>query len=186
MCIGSTCACVHVSVRLKPDWIEPAQLFRLGIVDSGEGKTPAFKQMAGLLFKMQAEENKRRVPFIEADKAEYAVYEMRKKTAISKKKAEEARKIGEEMAAFQLRMVRPVNRFIGGDVTPEKIIEIMRDNDGSTTQLDDECDLFELLAGRYQDLPNLNLWLKGYSGGVPLSMERRGGSVIVEKPSLHC
>ena len=60
----------------------------------------------------------------------------------------------------------------------------MRDNDGSTSQLDDEGELFELLAGRYQELPNLNPWLKGYSGGVPFAMERKGGSTIVENPNL--
>ncbi len=182
--VASSCVCGRVGVRLKPDWVEPAQLFLLGIVNSGEGKTPAFKQMAGQLFKMQADENRRRAKAIEADKAEYAVYEMKKKVAISKKRTEEARQIAEEMAAFQLRMARPENRFLGGDVTPEKITEIMRDNNGSTAQLDDEGELFELLAGRYQDLPNLNPWLKGYSGGVPLTMERKGGSVIVENPNL--
>ena len=182
--VASACACGRVSVRLKPDWIEPAQLFLLGIVDSGEGKTPAFKKMAGQLFKTQAEENKRLLRFIEADKAELEVLQAQKKAAVGKKEIEKARCIAEKITEFQSKMARPVNRFIGGDVTPERLAEIMRDNDGATSQMDDEGELFELLAGRYQDLPNLDPWLKGYSGGVPLAMERKGGSIIVDEPNL--
>jgi hypothetical protein len=138
--------------------------------------------MTHTLFKAQADENKRRAVKIEADKAELEVLQARKNEAVKKKQTQDARAIAEEIAAFPA--VRLMSRFIGGDVTPERLTEIMRDNDGATAQLDDEGELFELLAGRYQELPNLNPWLKGYSGGVPLTMERKGGSTIVDNPAL--
>lgn len=180
--VASACACGRIGVQLKAGWYEPAQIFLLGVLDSGEGKTPVFKAMAGTLFRVQAEENKRRAVQIEADKAELEVLYARKGEAVKKKQTQEARALAEKIAAFPA--VHIMGRFIGGDVTPERLAEIMRDNDGSTAQLDDEGELFELLAGRYQDLPNLNPWLKGYSGGVPLTMERKGGSTIVESPNL--
>ena len=180
--VGSACACGRIGVQLKPDWFEPAQLFILGVLDSGEGKTPSFKQMAGQLFRYQAQENKVRAVAIEADKAALEVLYARKQAAVKKKDEDEARSIAEKIANFQQTTL--MKRFVGGDVTPEKIAEILQDNGGATAQLDDEGELFELLAGRYQDLPNLNPWLKGYSSGVPLTMERKGGSVIVDKPNL--
>lgn len=180
--VASACACGRVGIQLKPDWYEPAQVFLLGVMDSGEGKTPAFRKMAALPFQMQADENRRRVLQIEGDKAEMEVLQARKAEAVRKKQPEEARKLAEEITAFPSQHM--MGRFIGGDITPEKLAEIMRDNDGSTAQLDDEGELFELLAGRYQDMPDLNPWLKGYSGGVPFTMERKGGSTIVEKPNL--
>lgn len=180
--IASACACGRIGVQLKAGWYEPAQLFLLGVLDSGEGKTPVFKAMTKTLFQAQADENKRRAVKIEADKAELEVLFARKNEAVKKKQTQEARAIAEEIAAFPA--VRLMSRFIGGDVTPERLTEIMRDNNGATAQLDDEGELFELLAGRYQDMPNLNPWLKGYSGGVPLTMERKGGSTIVENPNL--
>ena len=180
--IASACACGRIGVQLKAGWYEPAQLFLLGVLDSGEGKTPVFKAMTKTLFQAQVDENKRRAVKIEADKAELEVLLARKNEAVKKKQTQEARAIAEEIAAFPA--VRPMSRFIGGDVTPERLTEIMRDNDGATSQLDDEGELFELLAGRYQELPNLNPWLKGYSGGVPFAMERKGGSTIVENPNL--
>lgn len=180
--VASACACGRIGIQLKPDWYEPAQMFLLGVMDSGEGKTPAFKKMAALPFQIQADENKRRALKIEGDKAELEVLQARKAEAVKKRQPEEARKLAEEIAAFP--SLHTMSRFIGGDVTPEKLAEIMRDNDGSTAQLDDEGELFELLAGRYQDMPDLNPWLKGYSGGVPFTMERKGGSTIVEKPNL--
>jgi replicative DNA helicase len=180
--VASACACGRIGVQLKPDWYEPAQLFLLGVLDSGEGKTPAFRHMAGQLFKYQAEINKLRAVQIESDKAAMDVLSAKKQAAIKGKDTQEARAIAEEIAQFP--EVHTMSRFIGGDVTPERIAEIMRDNDGATAQLDDEGELFELLAGRYQDLPNLNPWLKGYSGGVSLTMERKGGSTIVDNPNL--
>ncbi|NLI22312.1 MAG: DUF3987 domain-containing protein [Clostridiales bacterium] len=180
--VASACACGRIGVQLKAGWYEPAQLFLLGVLDSGEGKTPVFKSMTRTLFLSQADENKRRAVKIEADKAELEVLFARKNEAVKKKQTREARAIAEEIAAFPA--VRLMNRFIGGDVTPERITEIMQNNDGATAQLDDEGELFELLEGRYQDMPNLNPWLKGYSGGVPFAMERKGGSTIVENPNL--
>lgn len=180
--VASACACGRVKVRLKPDWEEPAQLFLLGVMGSGEGKTPSFRKMAGRLFKVQAEENRRRLVSIEADKAEMEVLQARKAAAVKKKDKAAAREIAEEIARFP--MARMMNRFTGGDVTPERLTEIMRDNDGATAILDDEGELFELLAGRYQDLPNLNPYLQGYSGGKPLTVERKSGSIIVEDPAL--
>ena len=183
--VASACACGRIGVNLKAGWYEPAQLFLLAVLDSGEGKTPVFKAMAGTLFRVQADENKRRAIQIEADKAELEVLCARKNAAVKGNKTnntQEARAIAAEIAAFPA--VHIMSRFIGGDVTPERLTEIMRDNDGATAQLDDEGELFELLTGRYQELPNLNPWLKGYSGGVPLTMERKGGSTIVDNPSL--
>ena len=180
--VASACTCGRIGVQLKPDWYEPAQLFLLGILDSGEGKTPAFRHMAGQLFKYQAEVNKQRAIQIESDKAALDVLSTKKQAAIKSKDTKEARAIAEEIAEFP--EVHLMNRFIGGDVTPERIAEIMRDNNGATAQLDDEGELFELLAGRYQELPNLNPWLKGYSGGVSLTMERKGGSTIVDNPNM--
>ena len=180
--VASACACGRIGVNLKAGWYEPAQLFVLAVLDSGEGKTPVFKAMTRTLFQAQADENKRRAVQIEADKAELEVLHARKCEAVKKKQAQDARAIAEEMASFPA--VRLMSRFIGGDVTPERLTEIMRDNEGATAQLDDEGELFELLAGRYQELPNLNPWLKGYSGGTPLTMERKGGSTIVDNPGL--
>ena len=180
--VASACTCGRIGVQLKPDWYEPAQLFLLGVLDSGEGKTPAFRHMAGQLFKYQADVNKQRAVQIESDKAALDVLSAKKQAAIKKKDTKEARAIAEEIAEFPV--VHLMNRFIGGDVTPERLAEIMRDNDGATAQLDDEGELFELLSGRYQDMPNLNPWLKGYSGGVSLTMERKGGSTIVDNPNL--
>ena len=180
--VASACACGRIGVQLKAGWYEPAQLFILGVLDSGEHKTPVFRDMTRTLFQTQAEVNKRRAVQIEADKAELEVLQARKNEAVKKKQTQEARAVAEEIASFPA--VRLMSRFIGGDVTPERLTQIMRDNGGATAQLDDEGELFEMLEGRYQDMPNLNPWLKGYSGGVPFAMGRKGGSTIVENPAL--
>ena len=180
--VSSSCAAGVASVRLKHDWIEPAHLFLLCVMESGDGKTPAFRHMTRRLYAYQLEENRRRLVHVEQDKASVETLHAQKAAAVKKGHVEEARRIAAEIAQFP--MTRMLNRFIGGDVTPERMPDIMRDNGGATAVLDDEGEIFDILCGRYSDMPNLAPFLHGHSGGKPLQVERKGGGVLVEKPSV--
>lgn len=185
-CIGlgvaSACGCGKIRLNIREDWTEPNQLYMLVVMDSGSAKTPVFKKMTDVLFSTQAEENQRRAVQIKQDEAEIEVLRAEKADAIKKKNTAKAREFAEKIAKFPA--LYPMRRFIGSDVTPEAYPEIMQENNGATAILDDEGDLFELLAGRYQDTPSLNPFLKGYNGS-PLEAHRKGRpSVIVPKANL--
>lgn len=185
-CIGlgvaSACGCGKISLNIREDWTEAGQLYLLIAMDSGSAKTPVFKKMTDVLFQSQAEENQRRADQIRQDEAEKEVLQAQKSEAVKKKNVERARELAKKIAT--LPAVYPQRRFIGSNVTPEAYPEIMQENNGATAILDDEGDLFELLAGRYQDAPTLDPFLKGYNGS-PLESHRRGRpSVVVTKASL--
>lgn len=180
--VASSCACGHVRVRVREGWEEPVQLFLLGILDSSEGKSPAFGKMCSLLFERQAEENQRRAVQIARDAAAIATMEAEKAKAIKKGSRADAEAIAEQIAQYPV--THPLRRFIQGNVTPEAIPDIMQENGGATAQMDDEGELFEVLAGRYQDVPSLDPWLKGYTGTTPLESMRRGRCVTVNKPAM--
>lgn len=185
-CIGlgvaSACGCGKIRVSIREDWTEPGQLYMLVVMDSGSAKTPAFKKLTDVLFQTQAEENQRRAVQIEQDKAAKEVLQAEKAEAVRKKNTAKAREIAERIATYPA--MYPMRRFIGSNVTPEAYPDIMLENEGATAILDDEGDLFELLAGRYQDSPTLDPFLKGYNAS-PLESHRRGRpSVVVPKASL--
>ena len=185
-CIGlgvaSACGCGKIRLNIRDEWTEQGQLYILVVMDSGSAKTPTFKKMTDLLFSTQAEENQRRAVQIKQDEAEIEVLKAEKADAIKKKNVARAREFAEKIAKFPA--VYPMRRFIGSNVTPETYPEIMQENAGATAILDDEGDLFELLAGRYQDAPTLDPFLKGYNGS-PLESHRRGRpSVVVPHANL--
>lgn len=178
---ASACACGCAKVAIRPDWEEPCQLFLLVVMGSGEGKSPTFSRMTKPLFEKQAEENQRRQVQIAKDAAMVDTLAAKKAQAVKKGKVEEAQALAQEIA--ETPVMHPMRRFVGGDVTPEAIPEVMAENGGSTSILDDEGELLELLSGRYQERPNLDPLLKGYTGSV-LSITRRGRSVVVNHPAL--
>jgi len=185
-CIGlgvaSACGCGKIRVNIREDWTEAGQLYMLVVMDSGSAKTPTFKKMTDLLFYTQAEENQRRAVQIKQDEAEIEVLRAEKADAVKKKNTARAREFAEKIVKFPA--VYPMRRFIGSNATPEAYPEIMQENDGATAILDDEGDLFELLAGRYQDTPTLDPFLKGYNGST-LEAHRKGRpSVVVPKANL--
>lgn len=180
--VASSCACGRVRVQIREGWEEAAQLYLLGILDSGEGKSPAFGKMCSILFEWQAEENQRRAVQIARDAAAIATLEANKAKAIKKGNSKDAEAIAEQIAKYPV--THPLRRFIQGNVTPEAVPDIMMENGDATAQMDDEGELFEVLAGRYQDIPSLDPWLKGYTGTTPLQSIRRGRCVTVNKPAM--
>ena len=66
----------------------------------------------------------------------------------------------------------------------EKQKAIKKGDREAVAQLDDEGDLFDLLQGRYQDIPDLSSWLQGYSGGASVELRRRGGSISAEHAAV--
>ena len=178
---ASACACGRAKVAIRDGWEEPCQLFLMVVMGSGEGKSPTFRKMTNTLFEQQAEENLRRNVQIAQDAAAIDALQARKSQAIKKGRTEEAKEMAREIA--ETPVMHPMRRFVGGDVTPEALPEVMQENGGATSILDDEGELLELLSGRYQERPNLDALLKGYTGSV-ISITRRGRSVVVNNPAL--
>ncbi|NGM83378.1 DUF3987 domain-containing protein [Paenibacillus sp. 7124] len=76
-------------------------------------------------------------------------------------------------------------RFIADDVTPEKLIGLLQENNERMALLSSEGGLFEMLDGkRYSTMPNLDVYLKGYTGDY-LTVDRIGRKTeMLEEPIL--
>ena len=183
--VASACACGRGKIQVDVDWYERIQLYILCAMNSGQGKSPTYKRMTSLLFDKQQKENKVRKIAIEQAKAEMDVLQSKRAAAIKKPKKEEAKEAAREAAReiAEFSMPHLLRRFMSGNVTPEKMAEILMENDGSSSVMDDEGELFDLLAGRYNDNPDLGPYLHGYSA-EPVQMERRSGTILVDKANI--
>ena len=180
--VGSACITGRVFVQLKPDWKEPGWAFLLVVAKPGDGKSPCYKHLASPLFDWQTEQNRARRVQVEQTAALRAMLEAEKQKAIKKGDREAVRLAVQELA--EQAQVFEIGRFIGGNTTPEAFVQLMSENGGAVAQLDDEGDLFDLLQGRYQDIPDLSPWLQGYSGGASVELRRRGGSISAEHAAV--
>ena len=180
--VGSACITGRVFVQLKPDWKEPGWAFLLVVAKPGDGKSPCYKHLTSPLFDWQTEQNRARRVQVEQTAALRAMLEAEKQKAIKKGDREAVRlavqELAEQAQAFE------IGRFIKGNTTPEAFVQLMSENGGAVAQLDDEGDLFDLLQGRYQDIPDLSPGLQGYSGGASVELRRRGGSISAEHAAV--
>ena len=90
----------------------------------------------------------------------------------SKGKAEidEVRKASEALSGYQ--DIKPL-RYYGDDVTTEKLVSMIAENDGKAAIFSPEGGIFDLLKGMYTRYVNIDVFLKGYSGD-PIRVDRIG------------
>ena len=179
---GSACITGRVFVQLKPDWREPGWAFLLVVAKPGEGKTPSFNHLVNPLLDWQTAQNGARRIQVEQSNAQRAMLEAEKAKAIKKGDKEAVRLAVQELA--EQEQVFEVGRFVRGNTTPEAFVQLMSENHGAVAQLDDEGDLFDMLQGRYQEIPDLSPWLQGYSGGASVELRRRSGSLFAENAAV--
>lgn len=180
--VSSACAVGRVGLRLSPDWVEPGQLFLMGIAPPTSGKSPVFSQMLSPLMAIFDDQQKRQAVQNARQYALRETIEAQATTAKKKGNRDEAMRLAEELAS-----IPPVDegqRYFSGDVTPEHLIQLMARNGGRLAQLDDEGQLLDMACGRFSDLPDLSPWLKGYTGGQNLQVGRKNGSFVAENASL--
>lgn len=166
----SLCVQGKFYVKVKADWIEPINLYMIVIGRPSERKSPVLTEIEKPIFSYMNEENERRRPEIKK-------YELQKKILNGKLKTiqEALAKNGKNNTytmqdAFNcqeeidnLEEVKPL-MLVMDDTTPEALVEAMKQNKEKMGILSAEGGLFGVMAGRYSNDVNIDIFLKGYSG----------------------
>lgn len=185
-------------------WKESLNLYTVVIAPPSERKSPVLREVTEPVYEYEDRENRRRAP--EVDK--FRSQEKMLVTAISKiedelsknisgrketfnPSAKEKQRIDEEYLFFQQDNLRELResavhplRLIADDVTPEKLIEIMNENNGKVSIISAEGGIFDIIAGRYSDRPNMDIFLKAYPGDQ-VKVDRKSGQCLsIDHPSL--
>lgn len=173
----------------KPNWIEPVNIFALNIMEPSERKSAVANAMTKPLTVFEERENMRNAAKIAASSMHKNLLEKRRRMledAIVKRKAGEdwedkVNAISEEIASF--KELKPLKLYVD-DVTTEKLISLLADNNGEMSIISTEGGIFDTLAGTYSKMVNIDVFLKGYSGDS-IRVERIGRTgVAVNSPRL--
>lgn len=173
-------------VRPKPDWTEPVNTFIAVFMPPSERKSAVCSAMGRPMNEYEKEWNREHAAEIEFGKSQRSILQRRlkaleDKAAKGKAEMEEVRRASEELSDF--REVKPL-RYYGDDVTTEKLVSMISDNDGRAAIFSPEGGIFDLLKGMYTRYVNIDVFLKGYSGD-PIRVDRIGrDSEVIYDPVL--
>ncbi len=151
----------RVTVQVDGPWIEGTNVYTVTAMPASAGKSPAFKHMLGPINDFEAD-------LIEASAKDIQDREIRRKM-IEKDIADAIKATDHTRAstfADELRSLPPIPppRLIAEDITPEKLAMVMAEQDGRMALVSTEGGLFQIMAGRYTDASNLDIFLQAWSG----------------------
>ncbi|MFR1510381.1 MAG: YfjI family protein [Coprococcus sp.] len=181
-------------VLVKPDWIEPVNLYTVVIARPSERKSPSIKLVFQPVYSYTEDTNKRLAGEIAAYKAKKKVLKGRidavEKSLTSDKPKytlEDDLKLREELRELEEEPVNEV-RLIVDDVTAEGLLLVLKENNERLALVSAEGGVFLIMAGQYgaknTKNTNIDIYLKAYSG-EPYTSDRAGReSVRLKEPLL--
>lgn len=177
-------------VELEQNYQEPLNVWTVVALEPGNRKTAvlqavtkplmewerkATEQVSGEIVKKEAE-RKNQEAQINSLRSQYA-----------KAKATEAEDLGKEIVHLETTLpeIPSIPRLWAQDITPEKLGQLMADNDEKMSVLSDEGGIFDILAGRYSGgIPNLDLFLQSHAGASVRVDRGSRKSVYMHAPAL--
>jgi replicative DNA helicase len=178
-------------VEGSPGWLEPVNLYTVTALPPASRKTSVFSSMISPITAFEVAEYERtRVQIAMAEQEKRMAEKSRamaEDKALKSQGSErehwsmEARNLEETLSNMN---VPSTPRFVADDVTPEKLAVIMSEQRGRIAILSDEGGPFEMMAGRYSEKPNFEIYLKGHPG-VDVRIDRKNGtSIHIRKPAI--
>jgi replicative DNA helicase len=157
----SLCISRRVSVQVDGPWVEGTNIYTVTAMNASAGKSPAVKHMFGPI-------NDFEVDLIEAAAKEIDDRELERKL-IEKDIADALKRNDKTQAGTftdELRSKPPIAkpRLIAEDITPEKLAMVMAEQGGRLALVSTEGGVFQIMAGRYSEASNLDIFLQAWSG----------------------
>ncbi|WP_310877586.1 YfjI family protein [Priestia megaterium] len=188
LAILSTVLAKKTNVRAYGDWVEPVNLYTIVVLPPANRKSAVFDLMKFPLVKHEQNEQKRMIETMNGIKA--------KRSALNKRKEKlehDYAKSGEEEIIKEITSLEEelnaiekitVPRFIVDDITQERLIGIMVENEERIAILSAEGGIFEIIGGRYSNgKSNVEIFLKGHSGDY-CAVDRMGRTEALNNPAL--
>ncbi len=164
--ILSTCIQGKYRIRGKADWVEPLNTYMLEIAPPSERKSAVQHAMVRPVSDFEIEYNRQNAAAVEGSRMHRRILERKQKAleeqvAKGKAEASELENIAIEITSY--REKKPL-RLFADDITPEKLVSVLSENNGRMALISSEAGIFDTLAGAYSKSVNIDVMLKGYSG----------------------
>ncbi|MFF3841260.1 DUF3987 domain-containing protein [Streptomyces sp. NPDC001930] len=186
----ATAAGGRAVVQVRGRWHEPTNLFVVVALGPANRKSAVFSAMTAPLY--EAENTLvegSNLTIVEAEVTARMAREAADKAAAQAAKAEGperdnlvAEAIGLAQTAESLTVpTRP--RLLADDATPETVTTLLAEQGGRLAVMSAEGGIFDIIAGRYSGVPNMEVFLKGHAGDR-LRVDRRTRQEFIEAPAL--
>ena len=170
----------------KSDWEEQLSLYCMIVAEPSDRKSAVFNQIIKVIQSFEAEYNEHHSIDVLKSQEEHASLEKRYKKAT---KDYESGKITKDEydEAFRKysthKVIKPISLTLD-DVTSESLTNEIESQDGCIALVSSEGGIFDIISGSYTNFPNIDIFLKGYSGDF-IKVSRIGRpSLYVKNPRL--
>lgn len=183
--------CGRAEIEARPGWREPLTLMTATVARPGERKSAVQQAMTRPLIDVERD----LVDTVAPARIEAETQKAVAVRAAEKAKQDAGRVEGRERtdaiadaisaaAHAEDIVVPPLPRLLADDVTPEAVASLLAEQGGRLSIVSAEGGVFDMLAGRYSALPNLDVFLKGHAGD-PIRVDRRGRDPeFIDRPAL--
>ncbi len=189
--VVATCAQKRFEVSPYGDeYHEPLSLWTVTVLSPSERKTPVFSAMTKPLSDWEASQATLLETQIRETATNICILEKRidklRNDAAKAEEADERARITQQIHDLQNEMPDPVYnpKLWTGDVTPERLQDLLVENEERMSLLSDEGGIFEIMAGLYSDNKvNIDVFLQAYSGSS-VRVDRKSRSVSMDRPAI--
>lgn len=160
-----------------PGYREPLSLYTVVIAPPGERKSSVMRDMTQFLYDYEREFNEERQTEIRRNRQEREALEryisgLQEKLRHSTDDMLELELQHMETQLEEMPVVKPV-RFFADDCSSEALTNLLANNDGVLSVISTEGGIFDIMAGRYNNRVNIDVWLKGHCGDA-IRVDRLG------------
>jgi replicative DNA helicase len=181
-----------VRVQIRPGWQEPVNIYTATALPPGARKSAVFADMTRPLVRFDSDEVDRMRAIILEETVSKKIAERARdqaETAAGKATADSRDRLAAEAidaADKAARIIVPAApRLLADDATPEALSSLLADSPyGRIALMSPEGGLFEMMAGRYQSGPNLDVYLKGHAGDSIRVDRKSRNPEFVERPAV--
>ena len=170
----------------KSDWEEQLSLYCMIVAEPSDRKSAVFNQIIKVIQSFEVEYNEHHSIDVLKSQEEHSSLEKKYKKAskdyengkITKEEYDEAfRKYSTH------KVIKPISLTLD-DVTSESLTNEIESQDGCIALVSSEGGIFDIISGSYTNFPNIDIFLKGYSGDF-IKVSRIGRpSLYVKNPRL--
>lgn len=170
----------------KADWEEQLSLYCMIVAEPSDRKSAVFNQIIKVIQSFEAEYNEHHS--IDVLKSQEEHFSLEKKYKKAVKDYENGKITKDEYdEAFRKysthKVIKPISLTLD-DVTSESLTNEIESQDGCIALVSSEGGIFDIISGSYTNFPNIDIFLKGYSGDF-IKVSRIGRpSLYVKNPRL--
>ena len=168
--LGVLATCLQGKYKIEgtPGYCEPLSLYTVVIAAPGERKSSVMRDMTIFLYEYEQEYNKAHRMEIRENHLQREALERQISGLQKKLERKESREMELELRQLQEQLeetpeLKPV-RFFADDCSSEALTSLMAANNGVFSVISTEGGIFDIMAGRYSNKSNIDVWLKGHCG----------------------